>query len=264
MKVGISTACLYPMLLEDAFPTLLKMQFHEFEIFINTYSELQTDYVKDLRHRADDSGSRIKSLHPFTSGFESFLLFSDYERRFQDGLEFYKRYLEVCNLLGAKILVLHGKGGDGRAPISDSLYFERYLKLFELGRKFGVTVAQENVNQFMSDDPEFIRRMRASCGENCAFVLDIKQAVRGGQNPFTLCTAMGNRIVHIHINDNKPGSDCLLPGCGTMDYPALLQMLKKFGFDGDFIIEVYRKNFKTLNELQTAGRTVKALICNAS
>jgi sugar phosphate isomerase/epimerase len=260
MKAGISTACLYPMLLEDAFSTLLRLGFREFEIFINTFSELKPDFVRDLRLKAEDSGSRVKSLHPFTSGYESFLLFSDYERRFRDGLEFYKRYLEVCNLLGADFLVLHGKRSDKRSPISEEQYFERYEVLFQIGRKFGVTVAQENVNQFLSDEPAFLVKMKKYCGRDCAFVLDIKQAVRGGQDPFQVCAAMGDKIVHVHMNDNKPGFDCLLPGCGTMNYPALMCMLKNFHYGGDFIIEVYRHNFKRPEELLAAKRVVEELV----
>ncbi|QAT51282.1 sugar phosphate isomerase/epimerase [Caproiciproducens sp. NJN-50] len=247
------------MLLEDAFSTLLQLGFHEFEIFINTFSELKPDFVRDLRLKAADTGSRVKSLHPFTSGYESFLLFSDYERRFQDGLEFYKRYLEVCNLLGADFLVLHGKRNDKHSPVSEEQYFDRYGDLFQLGRKFGVTVAQENVNQFLSDDPAFLLKMKKYCGQDCAFVLDIKQAVRGGQDPFRLCAAMGDQIVHVHMNDNRPGFDCLLPGCGTMDYPALLRLLKSFHYSGDFIIEVYRHNFNRLEELLAAKRVVEEL-----
>lgn len=260
MKSGVSTACLYPMLLEDAFSALLDMEFREFEVFINTFSELESGYLGEFRRKADETGSRIKSVHPFTSGYESFLLFSDYERRFLDAMEFYKRYFEACNLLGAELLVLHGRRDERHTRSAEEQYFERYGRLFELGETFGVTVAQENVNQFLSDDPAFVLRMKKACGQKCAFVLDIKQAVRGGQNPFELCSAMGGGIVHVHLNDNSPESDCLLPGFGTMDYRLLLRMLKSYGFDGDLIIEVYRKSFGDLRELLDAKRVVDGLV----
>lgn len=260
MKAGISTACLYPMLLEESFSTLLNLGFREFEVFINTFSEMKPDFVRALRNKVYNSGSHVQSVHPFTSGYESFLLFSDYERRFLDGLEFYKRYLEVCNLLGANILVLHGKRADYHSYENETQYFERYSILYQLGKKYGVTVAQENVNQFLSDEPEFILNMKQFCGKDCAFVFDIKQAVRGGQDPFKLCSAMGDRIVHIHMNDNKPGSDCLLPGNGTMNYTDFIRMLKGFHYDGDLIIEVYRRNFKKADDLLQAKRVVEKFI----
>lgn len=260
MRSGISTACLYPMELEKALPVLISMDFRLFEIFINTFSEMKRDYVNELKKIAEESGSTIKSVHPFTSGFESFLLFSDYERRFQDGLDFYKRYFETANLLGAEILVLHGQRAEKRGQVPEESYFEHYARLFELGKSFGVTVAQENVNLFRSEDPGFIARMKEALKESCAFVLDIKQAVRAGKDPFVMCSAMGERLVHIHINDNTPQSDCLLPGAGNMDYGALKKMLCGFGYSGDFIIEVYRRSFGNLEELLPAKKTVELLI----
>ncbi len=260
MRSGISTACLYPMELEQALPALIALDFHLFEVFINTISELRPKYIKELKRMADDSGSIVKSVHPFTSGFESFLLFSDYQRRSDDGLEFYKRYFHAANLLGAEILVLHGQRNDKRSRITEQEYFEHYARLYALGKTFGVTVAQENVNLFRSNEPGFILRMREYLHGNCAFVLDVKQAVRGGEDPFQMCAAMGERLVHVHINDNKPGEDCLLPGSGTMDFGALKQLMQKSGYNGDLVIEVYRRNFGELNELTGAKKVVDGLI----
>lgn len=259
MQTGISTACLYPMLLEKSLSTLISMKFRNFEIFINTFSELGENYLSELKKLADESGSVIRSVHPFTSGYESFLLFSGYRRRFEDSLELYEKYFHACNILGANIMVLHGRKCE-RCDITDEEFFERYLQLYELGQSFGVTVAQENVNQFCSDDPAFIRKMRKACGNKCAFVLDIKQAVRGGEDPFEMCNAMGKKICHVHINDNNKASDCLLPGFGKMDYSRLIGDLKRFGYDGSLIIEVYRKSFRTLDDLLLAKKTVENLV----
>jgi sugar phosphate isomerase/epimerase len=131
--------------------------------------------------------------------------------------------------------------------------------MFELGRSFGVTVAQENVNMFWSNSPLFIKHMKMFCKEKCAFVFDIKQAVRGGKDPFEICGAMGESIVHIHLNDNNANSDCLLPGEGDMDYGRLMGMLRDLGYGGDLIIEVYRNSFGSLNELYTAKNNVKKI-----
>ena len=75
-----------------------------------------------------------------------------------------------------------------------------------------------------------------------------------------MCEAMGDKIVHVHINDNDPSSDCLLPGSGAMNYPKLRKMLCSFGFDGDLIIEVYRKSFEQMEELYEAKRVVDDLL----
>lgn len=242
---------------------LIAMDFHLFEFFINTFSEMEPEFLREIKRMADDSGSVIKSIHPFTSGFEGFLLFSDYDRRSHDGLEFYKQYFHAANVLGAEIMVLHGQRDYTHSRALEEKYFEHYAQLYRLGKRFGVTVAQENVNLFRSEDPAFILRMKEFLREECAFVLDVKQAVRAGKDPYEMCAAMGERLVHVHINDNQPGTDCLLPGRGTMDFSALFQQMWRFDYQGDLMIEVYRHDFGNLEELLSAKKNIERLpFCN--
>lgn len=239
---------------------LTNMGFHLFEIFFNTYSELRQDYLNNLKSILDTTGSSVKSIHPFTSGFESMMFFSDYDNRFTDSIEFYRRYFEAANHIGAKILVLHGQRDYLLSKLSEQEYFERYALLYEAGRHCGIQVAQENVNRFRSEDPGFIRRMRDYLGNGCCFVLDIKQAVRAGKDPFEMCDAMGDRLVHIHLNDNNEKSDCLLPGEGNMDYARLMNQLTEYGYSGDFIIEVYRTSIPKMEHLVESRHFVEQFV----
>ena len=258
MALGISTACLYPMAMEDSLQTLIDSGFREFEIFINTYSEMEPEFLTMLEEKLKPQGCRVKSLHPFTSGFESYLLFSNYERRFQDGAFFYRRYFEMARRLGAEILVIHGDRSFEKSGLNDREYYDRFGILSRIAREYGVTLAQENVNAFRSQDCGFIRNMREYLKEDASFVLDVKQAVRSGRDPYEMCEAMGKNLVHIHINDNRPGRDCLLPGRGEMDYARLLSILRENHYRGDFIIEVYRKDFAQISELADAYRFLQS------
>lgn len=250
VKLGISTACLYPMETERALETLVPMGFQAYEVFFNTFRELEPDFVKHLRSLAN--GGEFVSIHPFTSGFETMLLFSSYRRRFEDTLEKYRRYFDAANQLGAKIFVLHGEREPERSTITEEEYFSRYVAIYRLGQEYGITVAQENVNRFRSECPLFIQRMRAALGEECAFVFDVKQAVRAGKDPYEMLCAMGEQLVHVHINDNTPQEDCLLPGRGIMDYERLRKMLQSFSYNSCILLEVYQKNFGELSEIMDA------------
>lgn len=260
MRAGISTACLYPMLLEESLDCLLSLDLKLFEVFFNTFREITPTYVKDLGRRVRECGAQVKSIHPFTSGYEGLLLFSDYTRRYEDTLEFYKQYFDAANQLGASVVVLHGQRDYQNSRLAEERYWERYQGLYSLGKAFGLTVAQENVSRFRSEDVGFIRRMRAALGAQCAFVLDIKQAVRAGRDPYEMCSAMGDRLVHVHLNDNTPQKDCLLPGNGVMQYDRLLSLMKSNGFDGDWIVEVYQGSFDKVNELSEAVQTAEIIL----
>ncbi len=254
MNIGISTACLYPMVTEDALDQLLEKGFRLFEIFFNTFSELDEKYVQELSQKLTRAHAHTISLHPFTSAFEAMLFFSDYPRRTQDGLELYRKYFETANRIGAHILVLHGQRNYQKSRISPEQYLESYHRLYCLGQEYGVTVAQENVVLFRSEKASFIQWMHDTLKDECAFVLDIKQAVRAGEDPMEMCKAMGNRLVHLHLNDHLPQSDCLLPGKGNFDFVKLFDWLKTQGYQGDGVIEVYRDNYHALSELCDSHR----------
>lgn len=249
MQIGVSTACLYPAETEKALSQLLDMGFREFEIFLNTFTETQKEFLLPLRAQLEKAGATVFSIHPFTSAFENMLFFSEYPRRTKDGIQFYHCFFEAANLMGAKILVLHGQRNYQNSKITEGEYLENYHRLFQEGKRFGITVAQENVVHFRSEKVEFIRRMRESLQKECAFVLDIKQAVRAGESPLEMCEAMGDRLLHVHFNDHREGADCLLPGQGNFDFSKLFQLLRNNGYQGQGVVEVYRDNYSKLEEL---------------
>ncbi len=254
MHLGISTACLYPMATEESLRRLLGRGFRLFEIFINTASELEEAYYqKELCAPLRQEGARVISVHPFTSAFENMLFFSDYPRRTEDGLAFYRRYFEMAQQLGARYLVLHGQRNYQKSRISEEEYFARYARLFRLGKEeYGIITAQENVAAFRSEKASFIRKMRETLGDDCAFVLDIKQAVRAGEDPEKMRLAMGKNLVHVHLNDHTPEKDCLLPGKGTFCFESFFKKLRDSGYQGDGVVEVYRGDFDEESELDAA------------
>lgn len=252
MKIGVSTACLYPEETEKALRRLCEIGIGNFEIFFNADCELRGEIYEDIRRIIRESGSGVISVHPYTSAVETMSLFGNYKRRYADIMETYKRYFEIMNELGARIFVLHGALKSADCP--EKLYFERYTALYELGKTFGVTVAQENVSYCRSGSLDFLRQMKKQLGDECKFVLDVKQAIRSGISPFDILKVLGNSIVHCHISDNTAEKDCVAVGKGRLDFEEFADSLKKEDYKGDIVLELYRNGFKELNELKESVR----------
>lgn len=263
MKIGISTGCLYPMLTENCIKVLTDLGFDSFEIFFNTFSELENDYLDRLKYILDRHNAKVKSIHPFTSSYESYLLFSAYERRFEDGVKLYEMYYRAAQRLGAEKVVLHGLRSDYGSSMPYSEYFRRFDILQHRASDYGVIMLQENVNCFISNNIEFVRQMKCAIPESAAFVCDTKQCNLGGIEPVDMIEAMGDKLRHIHINDFSENSRCVLPGCGTFDYGTFFESVKKTGFDGDVMIEVYRFSFDKIPELKDAYQFLNDL-CSES
>ena len=260
MKIGISTGCLYPMLTEESICTLTGLGFDLFEIFFNTFSELENDYLDKLKYCLDKNSAVVRSVHPFTSSYESFLLFSSYERRFMDGLNFYDMYFRTAKRLGAKFVILHGLNTAYRTTISDGEYFRRFAAIQERADKYGVTLLQENVSGFRSGSSDFISGMKAAADEKAAFVCDTKQSLRSGYSPIEMAKIMGDKLRHVHISGRNSDGTCVLPGKGCFDIEGFLSYLIGCGYSGDIIIEVYRFSYGGTDELLSSRKYLESLI----
>ena len=179
MIAGVSTACLYPKPLEESLYDLAVNGVSCVEIFVNTHSELKTGFAHGAENLMKRFDVKCVSVHPFTCEMESMMFFSDYERRMNDMLDYYKYYFRFMNIVGADIFVFHG--GKPSSTLNEELYCERYSKLYRLGKEFGVTVAVENVARCKSASSAFIRNISGMLGDEFAFVLDTKQAIRAGE-----------------------------------------------------------------------------------
>lgn len=249
MEFGASTSCYYPLETERAIEKVIAGGFACTEIFFNTYSELTAGFVKMLAKKAQDGNLDVVSVHPFSSFAETHCLFGNYERRAEDFLELYKKYFEACNLLGAQIVVIHGALLASKTFVPEERYMERYSRLVSLGKRFGVTVAQENVNRHFSENPVFLRKMKLALGDDFKLVLDLKQALRAGVDPFTFVKTFGSDIVHIHISDHEGARDCIPPGKGSFDFSRLVKEMGEAQYKGKYMIEIYCDDYDVEKEL---------------
>ncbi len=248
MKIqwGISTACMYPQPIEKTLQLYVESGISSTELFVNTCSEFSPAFLRKYKAILKRGETQVVSIHPFTSAIEGLLLFSEYKRRFSEGLEFYKKYFNFAAEIGAKFVVLHGCPKSPGVP--EELYWERYGQLHRQAISQGIKLAQENVVRHMSGDLEMLRRMRENIPDVC-FVLDIKQAVRCGYDPFQVLDAMGERIVHLHISDHSAEYDCLPPGKGEFNFGKLVNKLQVLNKHFTPVIELYRANYINFQDL---------------
>lgn len=247
MKIGVSSACLYPLETEESFLFLAKNGVKKTEIFFNGLSELKEGFIDELLDIKEKYGVEITAIHPYASFSEPFLIFSEYYRRYVESKEIYNNYFNIAKRLGAKYVNLHGDKINSKLSVEE--YCERYLELYLLAKEKGITLNQENVANFRSRDCEFIAETSKILGDNVSYTLDIKQCIRSGVNPLDMINAMGNKINHIHISDHSYSSDCLLPLKGGFNFKGFFEMMREQNYKGDFMIEVYKDSYKNPKEI---------------
>ena len=217
MNIGASSACFYPLETEKAFQKICEMGFSHSEIFFNSPSELNSDFVKEMLRIKEHYGITVTSLHPYRSFSEGYDFFSKYKRRFYDATEDYKRFFNAAAELGAKYIVMHGSKHHSEIPLTE--YAERFGELDSIARTFSCNVAHENVVDFASASPDFMRFMKEQLGKDFKAVLDIKQARRAGYDYNEFIDVLGENIVHLHLSDFNSEHNCIPPSeNGAFDF----------------------------------------------
>ncbi len=255
MSIGVSTACFYPLETELALEEVGKMGIDTTEIFFNADCELKESFIDILEDIKEEYKINIVSVHPTMSLAESFVFFSNYERRFREGLNTYARYSEIAARLGAKYIIMHG--GKPNGILSDEEYCERYFEINRETQKNGVTVLQENVVRFRACNKEFMQSMVDILGNDAHFCLDIKQSIRCGYSPLELIEEFSDNIRHYHISDHTVASDCMLPGNGGFDFKNFFDYTKSKGYKGSYITEVYKYAYKEYEEIAKSYNFLK-------
>ncbi len=258
MKIGVSTASLYPLETEIALEEIGKAGVKDTEIFFNAESELKPSFVDTLLDIKENYGLNITAVHPTMSLAESFMIFSEYERRFRDALQKFALYSEIAAELGAKYIILHG--GKPNGLTTDEEYCEKFMALNRETQKNNVMVLQENVVNYRSGDIEFLRSMREILDDDAQFCFDIKQSIRCGYNPLDLINEFCDNICHFHISDHSLAGDCLLPLRGKFDFKTFFEILKQKDYKGACMIEVYKNAYKNKKEIFDSLQELKRII----
>ncbi len=258
MIAGVSTACLYPQPVEESLYSLAVNGISCTEIFINTHSELKKSFSHNISQLLKRFDVKCVSVHPFTSEMETMMFFSEYERRIDDILEYYKLYFDFMNTVGAEIFVFHG--GKNSLCRNRDFFCERYRRLWRLVKEFVIKTALENVSRCQSASSAFVRDVAHMLGSEFAFVLDTKQAVRAGENPFNFIESVGKSIVHVHISDSGELGDCLPIGKGRFQFRQFFERLASYNPDCSIVLELYRSGFGSISELVSCYNVLEKML----
>lgn len=209
---------------------------------------LTQDDWKEWAHRikelSEDLGVEFKQSHAYfyDSGNLS-ILNRDYHE------ELVRRSIIASSILGVEWVVMHP------ANIKDEVWYsyEKSLRFnidyhkpyIELAKENGVGIALENLNEFGQN-----RRFAASPDELIELVDIINDPSVGicwdfghgnisGVNQVEALRRIGNRLKATHVADNHGISDeHLAPYYGTIDWKAMVGVLKEIEYKGDFAFEI--------------------------
>ncbi|CAN5862170.1 sugar phosphate isomerase/epimerase [soil metagenome] len=259
IKVGLSTASVYPLRTEAAFEYAARLGYDGVELMVWAEAVSQDiDAVEKLSRRYD---------MPVLSVHAPCLLIS--QRVWgPNPIPKLERSVRAAEQLGAQTVVVH-------PPFR---WQRRYAEGFseqvaELEAGSDVLVAVENMFPFRADrffgaGQTSIERMRKRGGgpgvgisafapsydpldgDHAHFTLDLSHTATAGTDALEMADRMGAGLVHLHLCDGKGSStdEHLVPGRGTQPTAQVCQMLAGSDFAGHVILEVTTSDARSVAE----------------
>ena len=249
IRVGMSTSCVFPLPLEEAFRLARIAGFDGVEIMItNDKSTQDAARLLDLAHAY---GIPILSVHAPVLLATQFVWGTDPRHKLE-------RSAELARSVGARTVVVH-------PPFR---WQSRYASTFErtvgeLAAEYRVEVAVENMFSWSISNTD-VRAYSPSPYPTeldvDAMTLDFSHAALAGRDSLEFAMAMGSRLRHVHLCDGLGGTifdEHLIPGRGAQPVSEVLQLLSSSGWDGSIVAEVSTHRARTVDDrLAILGETL--------
>ena len=258
IKVGLSTASVYPLRTEAAFEYAAKLGYDGVELMV--WGESASQDIDAVEKLSERFSVPVLSVHA------PCLLIS--QRVWgADPISKLERSVRAAEQLGAQTVVVH-------PPFR---WQRRYAEGFtdqvaELEASSDVLVAVENMFPFRADRlfraGQSIERMRRRGGgpgpafsafapsydpldgEHAHYTLDLSHSATAGTDALEMAQRMGSGLVHLHLCDGSglPVDEHLPPGRGTQPTAEVCQLLANGNFSGHVVLEVATSNAGSMQE----------------
>ncbi|MCV7421213.1 sugar phosphate isomerase/epimerase [Mycobacterium yunnanensis] len=259
IKVGLSTASVYPLRTEAAFEYAARLGYDGVELMV--WAESVSQDIPAIRRMSESYGIPVLSVHA------PCLLIS--QRVWgADPVSKLERSVRAAEELGAQTVVVHPPFRWQRR------YAEGFTdQISALEQSSEVMVAVENMFPFRADrifgtGQSSISRMRKRGGSpgiavsafapsydpldgnHAHYTLDLSHSATAGTDAVEMAGRMGEGLVHLHLCDGSGAStdEHLVPGRGTQPTVEVCQMLAASNFAGHVILEVTTSGARTAAE----------------
>ncbi len=206
--------------------------------FAATFSgDREEEYHYALANDLAEFGIKYETIHAPFDGINA--MWGD------DGEEMYKRLahtVDMCALSGAEIAIIHLSSGDN-APSLNDMGMARFTRLVEYAAKKGVKIAFENQRKIAN--LSWALETFADC-DNVGFCWDC-----GHEYCFTpgreYMPLFSNQLICTHIHDNTceyNSDNHMIPFDGKVNFNRVAEHIRKSGFDGTLMLEIFAKDKK--------------------
>lgn len=240
----MSSTCVYPLGLENAFRLARRIGFDGIEIMVT--GDPETRSAVRLRHLARAYRMPILSIHAPVLVRAQFAWGVGPTAKLE-------RAAELARAVSAPTVVAHPAYSWQRAYARD---FEGIVA--RTANYYDVEIAVENMFPYKIaglDVASFVPSYDPVAIDCDAATLDFSHAALAGRDSLELAMALGERLHHVHLSDGTSSHDegrmldeHLVPGRGSQPVAEVLQYLARIGWSGSVVAEVTTRAAGTEHE----------------
>jgi sugar phosphate isomerase/epimerase len=233
IRVGMSTSCVYPLPLREAYRLARLAGFDGVEIMVTT--EKSTQDADALLALSREYDMPILSIHAPVLPLTQLVWGTDPAAKLRHAAQ-------LAQDVGAPTVVVH-------PPFRWQPRFAQAFEVVvsEIAATYGVELAVENMFgwrigqhdlRVYSPTPDPTRM------DVDAMTLDFSHAAIAGRDSLDFALAMGSRLRHIHLCDGLGGGlldEHLIPGHGSQPVAEVLAYLAATGWKGSIVAEVHTR-----------------------
>lgn len=161
----------------------------------------------------------------------------------EDAIDLLRRYVEMCKLLSATMVIID-LAGMRRNDDIPRLIERASLALkecAEIAAGAGVSLSIETDSEAAVNTAELDRKLIEAVGRpNVGANYNVGNICLSGHDPQAALDLLAGKIFNVHLKDvatRQGRASCCAIGEGTMDFPAILGKLKAAGYAGPIVIE---------------------------
>jgi sugar phosphate isomerase/epimerase len=240
IRVGMSTSCVFPLPLDEAFRLARLGGFDGVEVMVT--NDRATQDAATLRALSRKYGIPVLSIHAPVLLLTQFVWGRDPRVKLE-------RSAELARAVGASTVVVHPPF---RWQAAYARSFERIVA--QTTDRFDVEIAVENMFGWQLGQQN-LRAYSPSADPTdldvAAMTLDFSHAALSGRDSLELAMAMGRRLRHVHLCDGFGGvlfDEHLAPGRGGEPVAEVLGYLASTGWQGSIVAEVNTRGGRTTDD----------------
>lgn len=239
MFIGCSTNGFYPQLGPGpALAEIGTLGFTHAELMLHHPHQYLPESFREYTRAARDADVIIEAVHLKP---DVHIPFDPAPAAVRDTWRYFDLAIEGASAAGARTIVWQGPLRD-EYPVDSGAepLLEAIAELDDRCRTAGLRLALENaITSVLCTVRDFIE-VGPRLPERVGFAFDPHHAARAGANPMLLLRQMQGRIFDVHLRDydeegHQKGN--ILPGQGTLPWPAILRAVRGAGFDGPLMLE---------------------------